>query len=46
MKNAIPNPDSHQELREALRALCAGFGPSYWQGISRRAATPSNSSTP
>ena len=33
MKTDIPGPDSHQELREALRALCAAFTPAYWQGV-------------
>ena len=33
MKTSIPTADSHQELREALRALCGAFDSSYWQRI-------------
>jgi acyl-CoA dehydrogenase len=40
MKTDIPTPDSHQELREALRALCAGFDSSYWQRIDQARGYP------
>ena len=33
MKTDIPGPDSYQELRDALRALCGAFPPAYWQGV-------------
>ena len=33
MKTDIPAPDSHQELREALRAICGAFTPAYWQQV-------------
>ncbi len=33
MKTTIPTPDAHQELREALRALCGAYDSSYWQRI-------------
>src|SRR6267378_2066434 len=29
----IPSLDTHQELREAVRALCARFDSAYWQRI-------------
>ncbi len=33
MKTQIPTPDAHQEMREALRALCGGFDSAYWQKV-------------
>ena len=40
MKTDIPTPDSHQELRDALRALCADFDSSYWQRIDHARGYP------
>jgi len=40
MKTALPPPDDHQELRDAVRALCAGFDSSYWQRIDEQRAYP------
>ena len=40
MKNQIPKPDNHQELREALRQMCAQFDSSYWQKVDEDRAYP------
>ena len=40
MKTALPPPDDHQELRDAVRALCVGFDSSYWQRIDEQRAYP------
>ena len=40
MKTALPPPDEHQELRDAIRALCAGFDATYWQNIDEQRAYP------
>jgi acyl-CoA dehydrogenase len=40
MKTALPPPDDHQELRDAVRALCAGFDSTYWQNIDEQRAYP------
>ncbi len=40
MKTALPSPDEYQELRDAVRALCAGFDSSYWQRIDEQRAYP------
>lgn len=40
MKTVIPNPDSHQELREALRALCGSFDAAYWQKVDQARGYP------
>lgn len=40
MKTALPPPDDHQELRDAVRALCAVFDSSYWQNIDEQRAYP------
>ena len=40
MKTTIPTADSHQELREALRALCRGFDSAYWQRIDQARGYP------
>ncbi len=40
MKTALPPPDEHQELRDAIRALCAGFDSTYWQNIDEQRAYP------
>src|SRR5688572_24624558 len=33
MRTEIPTPDAHQEMREALRALCGHFDSAYWQKV-------------
>ncbi|HEX7273549.1 MAG TPA: acyl-CoA dehydrogenase family protein [Casimicrobiaceae bacterium] len=38
--NSLPAPDRHQELREALRALCGGFDGAYWRKIDADRAYP------
>jgi acyl-CoA dehydrogenase len=40
MKTSLPSADSHQELREALRPLCATFDSSYWQRIDHERGYP------
>jgi acyl-CoA dehydrogenase len=40
MKTTLPPPDEHQELRDAVRALCAGFDSTYWQNIDEQRAYP------
>jgi len=40
MKTPLPPPDDHQELRDAVRALCVGFDSSYWQRIDEQRAYP------
>ena len=40
MKTALPPPDEHQELRDAIRALCANFDATYWQNIDEQRAYP------
>jgi acyl-CoA dehydrogenase len=36
----IPSADRHQELREAVRALCARFDSAYWQRIDAERGYP------
>jgi len=38
--NAIPQPDDHQPMREALRDLCGRFDNAYWQGIDEARGYP------
>ena len=38
--NAIPASDAHQELREAIRALCRTFDSAYWQGVDAERSYP------
>jgi acyl-CoA dehydrogenase len=38
--NSIPASDRHQELREAMRALCARFDSAYWQAIDAARGYP------
>ena len=38
--NRVPAPDGHQEMREALRDLCNGFGPAYWRKIDEARGYP------
>jgi len=40
VKTTLPSPDEYQELRDAVRALCAGFDSSYWQRIDEQRAYP------
>jgi acyl-CoA dehydrogenase len=40
MKTQIPTPDGHQEMREALRALCGGFDAAYWQKVDHERGYP------
>ncbi len=40
MKTQIPAPDAHQDMREALRALCAGFDSAYWQKVDHARGYP------
>ena len=40
MTTELPPVDEHQELRDAIRALCAGFDTSYWQNIDEQRAYP------
>ena len=40
MKTQIPAADSHQELREALRALCGSFDSGYWQQVDQARGYP------
>ena len=40
MTTQLPPVDEHQELRDAIRALCAGFDATYWQNIDEQRAYP------
>ncbi|MEO7547478.1 MAG: acyl-CoA dehydrogenase family protein [Ramlibacter sp.] len=40
MKTQIPTPDAHQEMREALRGLLAGFDSAYWQKVDHARGYP------
>ena len=40
MTTELPAVDEHQELRDAIRALCAGFDATYWQNIDEQRAYP------
>ena len=40
MKTTLPPPVEYQELRDAVRALCAGFDSTYWQNIDEQRAYP------
>jgi acyl-CoA dehydrogenase len=40
MKNAIPKPDAHQTLREALRDMCQSFDSKYWQEVDEARGYP------
>ncbi|MGJ7544066.1 acyl-CoA dehydrogenase family protein [Variovorax sp. LT1R16] len=40
MKTEIPTPDAHQDMREALRALCGGFDAAYWQQVDHARGYP------
>jgi acyl-CoA dehydrogenase len=36
----LPSPDTHQELREAVRDLCRRFNSGYWQGVDEARGYP------
>ena len=38
--NELPAPDRYQELRQAMRALCAGFNAAYWRKVDADRAYP------
>jgi acyl-CoA dehydrogenase len=40
MKHAIPKPDTHQTLREALRDMCQSFDSKYWQEVDEARGYP------
>ena len=40
MTTELPPVDEHQELRDAIRSLCAGFDATYWQNIDEQRAYP------
>src|SRR3954466_530719 len=40
MRTEIPTPDAHQELREALRALCGSYDSAYWQKVDNDRGYP------
>src|SRR5689334_23379684 len=40
MRTEIPTPDGHQEMREALRAICGSFDSAYWQKVDNDRGYP------
>ena len=40
MTHDLPASDEHQEIRDALRQLCAGFDNTYWQSVDEQRAYP------
>lgn len=40
MTQDLPATDEHQDIRDALRQLCAGFDSTYWQGVDEQRAYP------
>ena len=40
MAIAIPSPDDHSDLREAVRALCARFDGAYWREVDEARGYP------
>ena len=40
MTHNLPASDEHQEIRDALRQLCAGFDSAYWQSVDEQRAYP------
>ncbi len=40
MKTTIPAPDAHQDMREALRAMCGSFDSAYWQKVDHERDYP------
>lgn len=40
MTQDLPATDEHQDIRDALRQLCAGFDSTYWQGVDEQRGYP------
>lgn len=40
MTHDLPATEEHQDIRDALRQLCAGFDSTYWQGVDEQRAYP------
>ncbi|NBX61834.1 MAG: acyl-CoA dehydrogenase [Betaproteobacteria bacterium] len=38
--HALPAIDEHQDIRDAVRQLCAPFGSAYWQSVDEQRAYP------
>jgi len=40
MSQALPAIDEHQDIRDAVRQLCAGFDSNYWQSVDEQRGYP------
>src|ERR1700749_924686 len=40
MTMQIPAPDQYQEIRDAIRALCADYGDDYWLKVDEKKGYP------
>jgi len=40
MSQALPAMDEHQDIRDAVRQLCAGFDSTYWQSVDEQRGYP------
>ena len=40
MKTQVPTPDAHQDMRDALRAVCGRFDSAYWQKVDHERGYP------
>ncbi len=40
MSQALPAIDEHQDIRDAVRQLCAGFDSTYWQSVDEQRGYP------
>ena len=40
MSQALPEVDEHQDIRDAVRQLCAGFDSAYWQRMDEQRSYP------
>ena len=40
MSQSLPAMDEHQDIRDAVRQLCAGFDSHYWQGVDEQRCYP------
>ena len=40
MSHTLPAVDEHQDIRDAVRQLCAGFDSTYWQGVDEQRGYP------
>ena len=40
MSHTLPAVDEHQDIRDAVRQLCAGFDSTYWQGVDEQRSYP------